>query len=167
MCLVSDLSAAFGTVDHTILLQRLEKELSVTRTVLSWIKLYLTDSIQWVVIGDPNTDGDRSDKISLSFGVPKGSVLSPILFALYTCQLCCIYKKHNVLYHLYVDDQQIYLTFHPGSIGMQLGQPGTVGSHESCLSRIESCILEIRKWMTHNMLKFNDDKTKFIIFGTR
>ena len=71
MCLVMlDLSAAFDTVDHTILLQRLEKVFSVTCTVLSWIKSYLTNCTQWVVIGDPNTNGARSDKIGLSFGVP-------------------------------------------------------------------------------------------------
>ena len=50
---------------------------------------------------------------------------------------------------------------------MQSGQPGTVGPQEFCLSRIESCILEIRKWITHNMLKLKNDKTEFIIFSTR
>ena len=122
---------------------------------------------QQVVIGDPNTDGARSDKISLSFGVLQGSVLGPILFTLFTCPLGHICKKHNVLYHLYADDQQIYLSFHPGPTGMQSGQLGTVGHKESCLSWMESCISEIRKWMTHNLLQLNDEKTEFIIFSTR
>ena len=159
MCLILlDLSAAFDTVDHTILLLRLEKEHSVTGTVLSWIKSYSTKCMQWVVIGDPNTDGARSDKISVSFGVLKGSALSPILFTLYTCPLGHICKKHNVLYHLYADNKQIYLSFCPGPTGMQSGQQGTVGPQESCQSRIESCMSEIRKWMTPNMLKLNDGK---------
>ena len=47
MCLVLlDLSAAFDTIDHTILPLRLEKELGVTGTVLSWIKLFLTNCTQ-------------------------------------------------------------------------------------------------------------------------
>ena len=99
--------------------------------------------------------------------MPQGSVLSSVLFMLHTYPLGHICKKHNILYHLYADDQQIYLSYHPRPIGMQLGQPGTLGPQESCLSRIESCISEIRQWMTHNKLKLNDDKTKFIIFGTR
>ena len=167
MCLVLlHLSAAFDTVDHTIILQRWEMELGVTGTVLSWIKSYLTNCTQWVVIGDPIIDGVRSDKISLSFWVLQGSVLNPIHFMLYTCPLGYICKKQNVLYLLYTDDQQIYLTFHPGSTRMQSGQPGTVDPQESCLSRIENWTSEIRKWITHNMLKL-DDKTEFIIFGTR
>ena len=168
MCLVLlDLSAAFDTVDHTIFQQRLEKELSATGTVLSWINSYLTNCTQWVAIGDPNTDGARSDKISLSFGVPQESALSPILFTLYTCPLGHFCKKHNVLHHLYDDGQQIYLSFCPGPTGMQSRKPAPVGPQESCLSRIESCISDIRKWMTHNMFKLNDEKTEFIIFGTR
>ena len=146
-------------MDYTILLQRLEKELSVTGTVLSWIKSYLPNHTQWVVIDDPNTDGARLDKISLSFGVPQGSVLSPILFTLYTCPLGCICKKHNVLYHLYADDQQIYISSCTEPTQMQ---PDTVGPQESCLSRIESCISEIIKWMTHNMLKHYVEKKNWI-----
>ena len=129
--------------------------------------MYFTNYPQWVVISNPNTNGARSDKINLSFWVPQGSVLSPILFILYTCPLGHICRKHNILYHLYADDQQIYISFHPGVIGLQLGQQSTVSPLASCLSGIESCISEIRKWMTQNKLKLNDDKSKFIIFGTR
>ena len=50
---------------------------------------------------------------------------------------------------------------------MQLRQPSTVGPQASFLSRIDSCISEIREWMTHNKLKLNDDKMEFVIFGTR
>ena len=101
----------------------------------------------------------------MSFVVPQGSVLSPIPFTLYTCPLGHICKKHNTLYHLYADDQQIYLGFHPGPSGMQLGQQSTLGPQASCLFRIERCISEIRKWMIHNKLRLNDDKTEFIIIN--
>ena len=105
-----------------------------------------------------NTTGAKSESISLKFGVRQGSVLAPILFTLYTCplgQICA----NQVQYHLYADDQQIYLSFKPGLVGAQLAQ-------DDCIHWMERCIEEIRNWMARNMLKLNDEKTKFIIFGT-
>ena len=61
------------------------------------------------------------------------------------------------MYHLYADNQQIYLSF----------KPHIIGSHEQCIKRLEDCIAEIHEWMTLNLLKLNDDKTEFILFGSR
>ena len=61
---------------------------------------------------------------------------------------------HAIICHLYADDQQIYLFFKPS-------QPG---SHKECLAWLKSCIADIRKWMTTDMLKLNNDKLKFILF---
>ena len=105
-----------------------------------------------------NTTGAKSGSISLMFGVPQGSVLGPILNTLYKCplgQICA----NQVQYHLYADDQQIYLRFKPGHVGAQLAQ-------DDCIHQMERCIEEIRIWMARNMLKVNDEKTEFIIFGT-
>ena len=57
------------------------------------------------------------------------------------------------------DDQQIYLSFKPGPVGVQSAQ-------DDCIHHMERCTEEIRNWMARNMLKLNDEKTEFIIFGT-
>ena len=98
-----------------------------------------------------------SSPVALSFGVPQGSVLGPILFTLYTSPVGSICTKHDINYHMYADDQQIYLSF----------KPSKAGDKESCIRRLEMCISEIREWMIVNKLKLNDDKTEFIVFGSR
>ena len=121
-CLVLlDLSAAFNIVDHKIPLNQLENHFGIKGMALQWIESYLTNWTQRVVIGDMKTTGAKSESMSLKFGVPQGSVLGPILFTLYTCPLGQICAKH-VLYHLYADDQQIYLSFKPGPTGVQSTQ---------------------------------------------
>ena len=158
-CLVLlDLSAMFDMVDHKILLERLENYFGITGVALSWIKSYLTKPSQRVIIGDTNTTSAKSSSISLEFGVPQGSALGPILFTLYTSllgQIC----SNNVNYHLYANDQQIYLSFKPRPRGVQSTQ-------DDCVHHMEGCVEEIKNWMARNMLKLNEEKTEFIIFGT-
>ena len=58
---------------------------------------------------------------------------------------------------MYADDQQIYLSF----------KPSKAGDQENCIRRLEMGISEIKEWMIVNKLKLNDDKTEFIVFGSR
>ena len=95
-----DLSLAFDTVDHFMLLQRLEVCFGIKETALEWIRSYLTGRTQRVSVGNA-----RSSPVTLSFGVPQGSVLGPILFTLYTYPLGSICIKHHINYCLYADDQ--------------------------------------------------------------
>ena len=86
MCLILlELFAAFNTIDHTILLNMLETTFGIKDIVLKWIASFLIGRTQQVAIGDLGTDlGATSDPVTLTFGVPQGSILGPILFTLYT-----------------------------------------------------------------------------------
>ena len=83
-----DLSAAFDTVDHDILLFRLQQRFGVTGMPLLWFKSYLSNRMQYVSV-----DGEASLNHALQCGVPQGSVLGPILYLLYTSPLSHIVKS--------------------------------------------------------------------------
>ena len=85
------LSAAFDTIDHTILLKRLSNWFGVSGKALDWFKSYLTGRSQRIKLG--NCLSSRSD---LSFGVPQGSVLGPLLFTLYTTPLSSLVSGHAI-----------------------------------------------------------------------
>ena len=105
-----DLSAAFDTLDHKILLERLHKTFGLQDTVLGWFESYLLNRRQSVV-----ADGAKSNPTLLSFGVPQGSVLGPILFTLYTQPLSTVIQRNNCSYQKYADDTEITSSGHPSS----------------------------------------------------
>ena len=107
VCLVLlDLLAAFDTVDHTILLNRLHEIFGVTGTALEWFKSYVRGRSQRVVVGNPYA-GAISDPKCLVRWVPQGSVPGPIIFSLYTTPLGDICRSHHIKFQLYTDDQQL------------------------------------------------------------
>ena len=98
-CLILlDLWAAFNTIDHTILLNRLETNFGIKDIALKWIASFLIGRTQQVAIGDLGTDlGATSDSVTLTFGVPQGSVLGPIF--VYPYKLCHFGKSvGNTIY---------------------------------------------------------------------
>ena len=107
--IVLDLSAAFDTVDHSLLLERLHSEFAVTDTSLNWLRSYLVDRAQFVKMGR-----HQSDTVPLDVGVPQGSVLGPLLFAfaVYCSPVGDVISQHGGTYHQYADDTQLRLSMH-------------------------------------------------------
>ena len=131
-----DLSAAFDTIDHTVLLHRLKHDFGITGTALKWLDSYLSKKTQTVKIGD-----SFSTKQKVLFGVPQGSVLGPVLFSLYSSPVTKIARKYGLCVQLCADDIQLYLSFTPCEWG-------------DALERVEECVKEIKAWMVANKLKW-------------
>ena len=102
-------------------------------------------------------DDLESDPVELSRGVPQGSVLGPVLFNLYTSPQGDICKSHDIKYHQYTNDTQNYFSF----------KPAISGDNMHCIRTLQNCIKDIRIWMCTNMLKLNDNKTEFLVIGTK
>ena len=94
-----DLSAAFDTLDHSVLLHRLETTFGIHSVALSWFKSYLTGRSQSVII-----DSKVFSPSPLACGVPQGSVLGPVLFTLYSQPLSDVISSHGCVFHKYADD---------------------------------------------------------------
>ena len=152
LLVILDLSSAFDTVDHTILLSRLGTQFGICESSLSWFKSYLSGRSQFVSI-----NGTKSSDTPVEFGVPQGSCLGPLLFTLYTSPLFEMIKSHLPDIHCYADDTQLYFSFKPDS----------TSSANSALSTIQSCITNVRSWLLTNRLLINDTKTEFLVIGTR
>jgi len=98
-----DLSAAFDTVDHHILLLRLKRSCGITGLVRQWFESYMVGRRQFV-----RTGSSTSSPALILCGVPQGSVLRPFLFLLYTADLLLLIESHGRCAHLYGDDTQVY-----------------------------------------------------------
>jgi len=143
-----DLSAAFDTVDHDILLAVLNKNYGVTDNALKWMDSYLRPRSCKI-----NINSAYSEAKDLPFSVPQGSCAGPVLFLAST--LSNIITPPTKIYG-YADDHALTTTF---STNRQ--------EELTAISSLEQCAIHVKSWMDGNRLKMNSSKTEFILFSSR
>ena len=127
-----DLSSAFDIVDHKILLVPLKSSIGINGTALNWFTSYLNNG--------SHESRQMALHLTLRYGVPQGSSLGPLLFAIYFSKLFEVIKYHLSEAPTYADDTQLYLSFSPGSA---TNQTDAVVAMERCRSDIRTLCLRI------------------------
>jgi len=146
-CLLSlDISAAFDALDHSILLDRARDLFGLHGNALVWLASYLQGRTAIT-----RSNGVLSSPLPLSTGVPQGSTLGPLLFALYVSPLCSLVEDFGVTFHQYADDTQLYIALSPGV---------------DSLAILTRCADAVNTWFLTNYLMLNTSKTEAILFGT-
>lgn len=140
--LILDLTAAFGTLDHSSNFY-LKHCVGIRGTALDWFRSYLPVRSFSVYLGN-----SVSSLVPLQCGVPQGHVLWLIFFCIYLLPLGSIFRKYGILYLSYADNTQVNLP-------LKLKSPNYLKLLLDCL----------KSWMSQNVLSFNEAKTEVLVFG--
>ena len=143
-----DLSSAFDTVDHQILLQILESRFAISDDALSWFQSYLSNRSHVIHFG-----GGTSSVIAQDCGVPQGSVIGPKSFIAYTEELDSVFLKHGIHHHGYADDTQAYLAV-------------TRPNASIVAPRLQHCLRDVNDFYGSRRLQLNASKTEVMWFGS-
>ena len=144
-----DMSSAFDTVDHSLLLLLLHERFAISHTALHWITSYLSGRTQTF-----NWDSNRSSPQPVCCGVPQGSVLGPLLFSVYTEELSEVFNQHGVHHHSYADDQQAYNSY-------------SVKDIDDTRSKFSEVGTVVDNWCGGRRLQLNPDKTDLLWVASR
>uniref|UniRef100_A0A3B3BUC2 Reverse transcriptase domain-containing protein n=1 Tax=Oryzias melastigma TaxID=30732 RepID=A0A3B3BUC2_ORYME len=137
-----DLSKAFDTIDHSLLLQKCEYY-GLRGKTHHWLRSYLENRVQYVTIN--NTDSNLEN---IFCGLPQGSVLGPKLFSIYINDIFLMSKKLKFI--MFADDTNMFCS---GQNIVEL------------LNVVEQEFNLVKKWFDFNKLSLNENKTKFMIFS--
>jgi hypothetical protein len=146
-----DFSRAFDCLNPSLLLSKMAYY-GVSEPSCKWFQSFLTDRRQYVELQTDEGGVVRSKIENISRGTPQGSILSPLLFILYTADLVRNLKYCSV--HLYADDTQLYYSFVPHDLDMSI-------------SKINEDLDVVAKWSLKNNLVLNPKKSQFIILGNK
>ena len=139
-----DLSKAFDTLNHSILIHKL-KLYGINSTAIQLFKSYLSNRKQHV-----EYENDTSDTLLITTGVPQGSVLGPLLFIIYSNDIA---KSSDIFYFIcYADDTTLSSVLN------------YFGNSQSFSGNINIELRNFYDWLKFNELSLNISKTKFIIF---
>ena len=138
-----DLSKAFDTLNHSILLQKL-MNYGIRGISNDWFKTYLTEREQFV-----NYDNALSSKSKITTGVPQGSILGPLLFLLYINDISN--SSHLLKFILYADDTNIFYCS---------------DNIQQLCDTVNEELLGVVQWFKSNRLSVNSKKTNFVLFGS-
>ena len=103
-----DLSSAFDTLDHQILLERLKTRFGVEGSALSWFRVILPITLKWSLFNNSSSSSRQ-----LMYSVPQGSVLGPLLFTLYFAPVEDVIRAQGIDCMFYAADIQLYVALKP------------------------------------------------------
>ena len=147
---ILDLSVAFNTVDHDLLLEVLKERFGVTNNTKQWYCSYIKPRKFRVIIGK-----NKSKPRQLKCLVPKGSIQGAFLFISYVSTLNEIVK--DLTLNGFADDHSVRKNFKPDQLEHQ--------QELNTIAVIVKAMLDIKSWMDVVRLKMNNSKTEFIYFG--
>lgn len=142
-----DLSKAFDTIDHNILLNKL-KYYGLRGSTLQLLKSYLQNRKQYIEIEDI-----KSDILSVTIGVPQGSILGPLLFVIYINDFS--QASHKFDFIMYADDTTLFSTVNSFSDNPE---------NKNIQSSINEELSKVIEWLKINKLSLNKNKSKYMIF---
>ena len=142
LMLFLDLSAAFDTLNHKILIQRLI-ESGCSGKALDWLKSYISNRMSRVSIGDYSSEYQK-----MTHGVSQGSVLGQLLFSIYLSPVFNIFVNHPLIkFHSYAD-------------GIHIFTDADNENDSSAHIRLQNCLREFYIWFHENSLQLNPLKTE-------
>jgi hypothetical protein len=143
-CILLDFAKAFDTVNHDILLNKLEYY-GIRGIALSWFKSYLSDRMQCTEIGDT-----QSKLTYIKHGVPQGSILGPLLFLLYINDI--VMSSPVFKFILFADDTSLFYSHK--------------NKHDA-INILNAELSKISQWLAANKLSLNVSKSKLLVFSNQ